>query len=105
MSFKILREQFVTSTAIGRLLLNLLAEFELELIRERVQAGMDRSRRQGKQIGRPTVRDRRGFSRRFGAILERLNGGDISRRQAAKELGIGYATLKRLLDSGAGEGV
>jgi len=32
--------------------------------------------------------------------LERLNSGDISRCQAAKELQIGYASLKRLLDSG-----
>jgi DNA invertase Pin-like site-specific DNA recombinase len=101
-SFKSLREQFDTSTALGRLLLNLLAslaEFELELIRERVKAGMERARRQGRKIGRPKVTDRKGFSKRFGAILERLIKGDISRRQAAKELNIGYATLKRLLDS------
>jgi DNA invertase Pin-like site-specific DNA recombinase len=101
-SFKSLREQFDTSTALGRLLLNLLAslaEFELELIRERVKAGMERARRQGKKIGRPKVTDRKGFSKRFGAILERLGEGNISRRQAAKELNIGYATLKRLLDS------
>ena len=85
-SFKSLREQFDTSTALGRLLLNLLAalvEFELELIRERVKAGMDRARRQGKKIGRPRVTDRRGFNKRFGDILERLNDGAISRRQAA----------------------
>ena len=103
-SFQSLREQFDTSTALGRLLLNLLAalaEFELELIRERVKAGMDRARRQGRQIGRPRVTDRKGFNKRFGDISERLNGGDISRRQAAKELGIGYATLKRLLDAQA----
>ena len=103
-SFQSIREQFDTSTALGRLLLNLLAslaEFELELIRERVKAGMDRARRQGRQIGRPRVTDRKGFNKRFGAILERLNGGDISRRQAARELGIGYATLKRLLDAGS----
>jgi Trp operon repressor len=31
--------------------------------------------------------------------LERLIRGEISRRQAAKELNIGYATLKRLLDA------
>ena len=78
-----------------------LAEFELEMIRERVKAGMDRVRRQGKRIGRPRVSDRRGFDRRFGAILERLADGSFSRRRAAKELGIGYATLKRLLDAGA----
>ncbi len=100
-SFKSLREQFDTSTALGRLLLNLLAalaEFELETIRERVKAGMDRARRQGKRIGRPKVTDRKGFNRRFNEVLDRLNAGDISRRKAAKELGIGYATLKRLLD-------
>jgi DNA invertase Pin-like site-specific DNA recombinase len=105
-SFQSFRGQFDTSTALGRLLLNLLAslaEFELELIRERVKAGMERARRQGRQIGRPRVIDRRGFSRRFGDILERLSKGDISRRQAAKELGIGYATLKRLLDTYARE--
>ena len=101
-AFKSLREQFDTGTAVGRLLLTLLAavaEFELELIRERVKAGMDRARRQGKRIGRPRVTDRRGFKKRFGAVLERLNAEDISRRQAAQELGIGYATLKRLIDS------
>lgn len=101
--FTCIRDQFDTSTAIGRLLLNLLAslaEFELELIRERVRAGMDRAARQGKRIGRPRVTDRRGFLTRYKRILERLSAGDISRRQAAKELNIGYATLKRLLDSG-----
>ncbi len=105
-SFKSFREQFDTSTALGRLLLNLLAalaEFELELIRERVKAGMERARRQGHRIGRPKVTDRKGFNKRFGDILERLNGGAISRRRAAKELGIGYATLKRLLDAESSE--
>jgi len=43
---------------LGRLLLNLLAslaEFELELIRERVRAGMFRVAKEGKKIGRPRV--------------------------------------------------
>src|ERR671919_2471154 len=62
-SFQSYRERFDISTALGRLLLNLLAslaEFELELIRERVKAGMERAHRQGKKIGRPRVMDRRG---------------------------------------------
>ena len=75
------------------------AQLERGILRERVKAGMDRVRRQGRQIGRPRVTDRSGFKKRFGAILERLDGGDISRRQAAIELNIGYATLKRLLDA------
>jgi DNA invertase Pin-like site-specific DNA recombinase len=100
-SFRSIREQFETSTALGRLLMNLLAalaEFELELIRERVRAGMERARRQGKRIGRPKVTERRGFQEHYKTLIERLSAGEISRRRAARELGIGYATLKRLLD-------
>ncbi len=55
-SFLSSQEGFETTTALGRLLLNLLAslaEFELKLIRERVTAGMDRAKREGKRIGRP----------------------------------------------------
>jgi DNA invertase Pin-like site-specific DNA recombinase len=100
--FQSVRERFDTSTALGRLLLNLLAslaEFELELIRERVKAGMDRARRQGHKIGRPRVMDRRGFKQRYLLIVASVDSGQLSRRKASKELGIGYATLKRLLDS------
>jgi DNA invertase Pin-like site-specific DNA recombinase len=75
------------------------AQLERGILRERVKAGMERAARQGKKIGRPKVTDRRGFLARSKSILERLSAGDISRRQAAKELDIGYATLKRLLDS------
>ena len=75
------------------------AQLERGILRERVKAGMDRARKQGHRIGRPRVTDRRGFDARFGVILERLSQGSVSRRKAAQELGIGYATLKRLLDS------
>jgi Trp operon repressor len=53
-----------------------------------------------KKMGRPRVTDRQDFKTRYNTILERLRAGDVSRRRAAKELGIGYATLKRLLDHG-----
>ena len=80
------------------------AQLERGILAERVKAGMDRARRQGQRIGRPSVWDMKGFKRRFGDILERLNAGEISRRRAARDLGIGYATLKRLLDAqGKGE--
>jgi hypothetical protein len=67
--------------------------------RELVKAGMERARQQGKRIGRPRVSERPGFSQRFAAVAERIGLGELSRRQAAKELAIGYATLARLLDS------
>ena len=67
--------------------------------RDLVQAGMERARQQGKQIGRPRVTQREGFWVRWQGVLGRLQAGALSRRDAALELGIGYATLKRLLDS------
>lgn len=66
---------------------------------ELVQAGMERARQQGKRIGRPRVTERDGFSQRFMSVMDRIEQGGISRRQAARELSIGYATLKRLLDA------
>ncbi|MCC6750685.1 MAG: recombinase family protein [Deltaproteobacteria bacterium] len=51
-----LREQIDTSTAVGKLtftVLSAIAEFERELIRERVMAGLAGARKRGKQIGRP----------------------------------------------------
>lgn len=67
--------------------------------RELVRAGMERARLRGKRIGRPRVTHREGFPQQFEAMVERLRSGDISRRRAARELDIGYATLKRLLDA------
>lgn len=77
------------------------AQLERGILRERVKAGMDRARKQGRHIGRPRVTARRGFQKRFGAVLERVQRGELSRTQAAKELDIGYATFKRLLDEEA----
>ena len=67
--------------------------------RELVKAGMERARQQGKRIGRPRVGERPDFLQHFAAVTERLGLGLLSRRQAARELAIGYATLKRLLDA------
>ena len=64
-----------------------------------VVAGMERARQQGKRIGRPRVSERPEFEKLYTKVVERLELGGLSRRQAARDLGIGYATLKRLLDS------
>ncbi len=69
-----------------------------QLHRDLVLAGMERAREQGKRIGRPRVSDRPEFEHRFIAVVQRIGLGGLSRRQAARELGIGFATLKRLLD-------
>ena len=67
--------------------------------RELVLAGMARAKQQGKRIGRPKVTERPEFPQRFAAVAERIGPGGLSRRQAARELAIGDATLKRLLDA------
>ena len=67
--------------------------------RDLVVAGMERARQQGKRIGRPRVNERPEFAQRFAQVVERLDAGGLSRRKAARELDIGYATLKRLLDA------
>jgi len=51
-----LSENVDTSTPTGKLVfvvLGAVSELERELIRERVQAGVDRAKRQGKRLGRP----------------------------------------------------
>jgi DNA invertase Pin-like site-specific DNA recombinase len=67
--------------------------------RDLVKAGMERARKQGKRIGRPRVTEQPEFMQQFLAIKERLNLGELSRKQAAKELTIGCATVTRFLDS------
>jgi DNA invertase Pin-like site-specific DNA recombinase len=64
-----------------------------------VKLGMEKARAKGACIGRPKVTSRRGFGQKYTEMLERLKIGDISRGKAAKELKIGYATLKRYLDA------
>ena len=64
-----------------------------------VRVGMERARQQGKRIGRPRVTDRPDFSQRFAVAIELIEQGQLTLTQAAKHLDIGYATLKRLMDS------
>jgi len=66
-----------------------------------VKAGMERARQQGKHIGRPRVADRPEFIESYHTAVMQIREGILSRRKAAKQLSIGYATLKRYLDAGA----
>ena len=68
--------------------------------RDLMLAGMERARQNGKRIGRPRVSDEPGFEARFSEVVELIETGELSRRKAAAELGIGYATLNRLPDAG-----
>ena len=69
-------------------LLGSLAEFELELISERVKAGMAAAKRRGKQIGRPTAQ----------VDIEQLNKmieQRLSIRAMAKELKVSRGVVTK----------
>ena len=65
--------------------------------RDLLVAGMERARQQGKRIGWPRVNERPEFEQRFAAVVQRSGSGGAFRNKAARELGIGNATLKRPL--------
>jgi DNA invertase Pin-like site-specific DNA recombinase len=75
----------------SRLLLHILAgvaEFERELIKERVAAGMRHARAKGTRIGRP----RRVFDRQ--RALD-MRGQGMSFPEIARAMGVGYGTVVR----------
>jgi DNA invertase Pin-like site-specific DNA recombinase len=85
-----------TSTASGKMMFGMLSvfsEFERSMIRERVIAGQQRAKSEGKHIGRPTnVND--GI---ITAVYQlRQNNVPISR--IAKDLQIGVGTVYKILD-------
>ena len=101
--FRSLSEPWIdTTTPFGEALYHItvaFAQLEKSMMVERIRAGMDRARRQGKHIGRPPRMAERGFRARWEDVRARLASGEIpSRRRAAVELGVGYPTLKRLLE-------
>jgi putative DNA-invertase from lambdoid prophage Rac len=88
--FVSLAEGIDAATPAGKLQMHILgaiAEFERERIRERVLAGLQRARAQGKRLGRP-----------------RLNPSSVSVhgtvRQAAKEWGVSKSTAARWIAEG-----
>ncbi|MCI0408109.1 MAG: recombinase family protein [Acidobacteria bacterium] len=95
--FVSLREQIDLGSPTGRVMFAVIAamaEFERELVRERIQAGLRRARAQGKRLGRPPRvyhRDR---------VLPLRQAGR-SVRKIAQELGISRRAVQRALRGGA----
>lgn len=73
------------------------AQLERGILAERVRAGMERARRQGRRLGRPGGTHREGFSERWRELAPRILAGAISRRRAARVLGVSRTTIDRLL--------
>jgi putative DNA-invertase from lambdoid prophage Rac len=85
-----LSESIDTSTPMGKMIFTVLgavAELERNLIKERVQMGISRARKQGKQLGRP--------KRIFDKEKARLLAQTMSLREAARQLGVSRGVVER----------
>ena len=94
--FESIMDKVDTTSATGRLVLHILAalsQFERELTRERIAAGLAAARKRGRHLGRKTVID----PEKENVIKEMLTSG-MSRSQVARVTGIGRTTLYRHLD-------
>ena len=83
-----------TTTPAGRALFQMMgvfAEFERAMIRERVMAGLERAREQGKRLGR------RPLALRVVEKIQRAAGEGLSVRAVAKKLGVGVGTVHRVM--------
>ena len=87
-----------TSTPAGKAMFQMLgvfAEFEREIIAERIHAGLARAREQGTKSGKPIGRPRTSRARRRAVVQAREAGGSI--RQIAGELKVSSATVQQVL--------
>jgi DNA invertase Pin-like site-specific DNA recombinase len=83
-----------TSTPAGKAMIQMcvvFAEFERDMIRERIGAGLKRARAQGKRLGRPTIDLRK--ERAIRAALVRGGKGIL---KIAAEFGVGSGTVQRV---------
>ncbi|MGB6938238.1 MAG: recombinase family protein [Xanthobacteraceae bacterium] len=84
-----------TSTPAGKAMFQMLgvfSEFEREIIRERVNAGLARARAQGKTLGRPRQDDPKRL-----AAIRRLRKQNVGINKIARQLGIGVSSVQRLV--------
>lgn len=81
-----------TSTPTGKLVFHVIgavAEFEKDIIKERVKAGLENAKRKGKKLGRPGV---------GGSVIEEakvLRGEGKSFRTIGKQLGISEGAVRK----------
>lgn len=88
------KQMLDTTTAQGKLLFAVtgaFAEFERDMIVQRVNAGLDRARAKGVTLGRPRIDE--GTERAIRRALER---GDKGKHKIAAEFGVGSGTVARI---------
>jgi putative DNA-invertase from lambdoid prophage Rac len=95
--FVSLTEAFDMTTPTGRALAGMLAvfaEFEREILRERVKAGIGQARAKGTTFGRP-----KSAAKKTAEIKRLYRNEKLSKSEIARRLGIGRTSVRRLLQS------
>jgi putative DNA-invertase from lambdoid prophage Rac len=92
--FVSLTEALDLTTPTGRAmagLLSVFAEFEREILRERIRAGIVEARRKGTRLGRPLTAAKKT------AQIRKLHRAGISKAEIARRLNIGRTSVRRIL--------
>ncbi len=92
--FVSLTEALDLTTPTGRAmagLLSVFAEFEHEILRERIRAGIAEARVQGKHLGRPVTVGTKA------AQIRKLHRAGVSRAEIARRLEISRTSVRRIL--------
>ena len=92
--FVSLTEALDLTTPTGRAmagLLSVFAEFEHEILRERIRAGIAEARLKGKRFGRPLT-----AAKKAGKI-RKLHRAGVSKAEIARQLNIGRTSVRRIL--------
>jgi DNA invertase Pin-like site-specific DNA recombinase len=91
-----LNEALDMTTPGGRALMGMLAvfaEFERDVLRERVKAGIAQARREGRPHGRPNT------TACYTEEVKKLVKSGVSQSEIARRIGIARTTVRRLLKS------
>lgn len=94
--FVSLRDHIDLTTASGRLMTHIVAafaEFEADIIRERVRAGIQHAKAKGTRLGRPQKRPNQ-------ARLASLKASGASLREIGRQLGLSKSGVQRALAAG-----
>jgi len=94
--FVSLTEALDLTTPTGRAmagLLSVFAEFEHEILRERIRAGIAEARLKGKRFGRPLT-----AAKKAGQIRKLYRAG-VSKAEIARQLNIGRTSVRRILST------
>jgi putative DNA-invertase from lambdoid prophage Rac len=92
--FVSLTEALDLTTPAGRAMAGLLAifaEFEREILRERVRAGLAHARQNGKRLGRPAT------AARHAVEIRKLYRAGISKSEIARRIEVGRTSVRRIL--------